>query len=112
MSTLSRLKSKLIGEMIDPASIPATVLNAMTIDFRVPISGYLICAEAEGVALIGIVFGDNKGRFRNGHSIRTSVVLERQVIHGHVIVETLNSRYVVCDWSQEGLGPRFTGVHH
>ncbi|UZJ58065.1 hypothetical protein OKW98_15740 [Pseudomonas sp. KU26590] len=106
------LHSKSIRESIEPVSIPAMVLDAMATDFGVAITGYLICAAAEGVTLIGIVFGDNRGRFKNGHSIRTSVVMGRQVIHGHVIIETLNSRYVVCDWAQEGLGPRFTGVHH
>jgi hypothetical protein len=38
--------------------------------------------------------------------------LERQLMHGYVIVETLNSRYVICDWSPAELGPRFNGVHH
>lgn len=106
------LHSKLIRESIDQVSTPAMVLDAMATDFGVAINGYLICAAAEGVTLIGIVFGDNKRRFKNGHSIRTSAVMGQQVIHGYVIVDTLNSRYVVCDWAQEGLGTRFTGVHH
>lgn len=106
------LHSKSIRESIEPVSIPAMVLDAMATDFGVAITGYLICAAAEGVTLIGIVFGDNRGRFKNGHSIRTSVVTGRQVIQGHVIVETLNSRYVICNWAPAEHGPRFTGVHH
>jgi hypothetical protein len=106
------LHSKLIRDRVDPVSIPAMVLNAMKTNFGVPVTGYLICAEADGVTLIGIVFGDTRGRFKNGDSIRTSVVMGRQVIHGHVIAETLNSHYVICNWAQEGLGPRFAGVHH
>lgn len=81
-------------------------------DFPVAITGYLTCAAAEGACLVGIVFGDTSGRFVNGHSIRTSAVMERQLIHGYVIVETRNSRYVICDWSPAELGPRFNGVHH
>ncbi|MDC6379916.1 hypothetical protein BW687_006965 [Pseudomonas graminis] len=106
------LHSKSIRESIEPVSIPARVRNAMATDFGVAITGYLICAAAERMTLIGIVFGDNRGRFKNGHSIRTSVVMERKLIHGYVIVETLNSRYVICDWSPADHGPRFNGVHH
>lgn len=109
---MTALNSKLIHEIVDPVLVPTNVLTAMKKDFCVPITGYLTCAAAEGTCLVGIVFGDNTGRFANGHSIRTSVVLERQLMHGYVIVETLNSRYVICDWSPAELGPRFNGVHH
>lgn len=112
MSKLIRLKSKIIRESVDPVLMPTNVVSAMKQDFPVAITGYLTCAATEAVCLIGIVFGDTSGRFVNGHSIRTSFVLERQLIHGYVIVKTLNSRYVICDWAPAEHGPLFTGVRH
>jgi hypothetical protein len=92
------LASRVINESIESVLLPTKVVSAMKVDFGLQITGYLICAAAEGLRLVGIVFGDSTGRFADGHSIRTSMVLSQEVIHGYVIAETLNSRYVICGW--------------
>ncbi len=112
MNGQSFLHSEVIADIPVAVGIPAKVAAAMKIEFGFRVTGYLVCAVREGLGMIGVVYGDEKGRFANGHSIRTSAVLDAEVIQGYVVVQTLNSLYVICDWATAQSGPRFTGVHH
>lgn len=98
-----------------PVDIPASVERAIKINFGVPITGYLCCALFDhGInCLVGIVFRESRGRFEDGATIRTSTLI-RKAEHGdYMLFETIGgSRYVICDWAQEGGSPRFAGVLH
>ena len=34
------------------------------------------------------------------------------MISGYSVIETFNSRYVICTWATEEFGPRFWGATH
>jgi hypothetical protein len=34
--------------------------------------------------------------------IRTSLIMGSQEIQGYLVVQTLSSRYVICDWAGDG----------
>lgn len=100
---------------IDATSLPGSVLAAMKISFETPISGYLCCAQFDQDlgCLVGIVYRESRGRFRDGATIRTSTLLSRHEHPPYLLYETVNgSLYVVCDWAQEGGSPRYSGVKH
>jgi len=83
-----------------PASVPKTVAKAMKIDFGVPVTAY-ISAAAYGsgdIFLEGLVFADRECRFDDGDIIRTSIILDSRTVEGFLVVRTLSSLYVVCDW--------------
>ena len=98
-----------------PGPVPTTVERAMTINFGIAITGFLCCAlyDQSINCLVGIVYRESRGRFRDGSTIRTST-LRRRIEHGvHHLFETRNgSVYVVCDWAQEGGSPQFEGALH
>lgn len=98
-----------------PADIPASVERAIKVNFGEPITGYLCCAlfDHDINCLVGIVFRESRGRFDDGATIRTSTLI-RSAEHGdYMLFETIGgSRYVICDWAQEGGSPRFSGVLH
>lgn len=82
--------------------IPRSISDAQKIDFGVPVTGYLCCAEFKPPCLIGIVFTDERGRFRDGGKIRTSRIEKVFVLKEYLVCETLSgSRYVVCHWLYE-----------
>ncbi|MNJ68727.1 hypothetical protein D3C77_649990 [compost metagenome] len=76
----------------------------MQTEFELAISAYLSSTsygEAE-LYLKGLVFGDREKRFDDGDPICTSIIMGTQVIQGYLVVQTLNSLYVVCDWAGNG----------
>ncbi|MBI6884973.1 hypothetical protein JEU22_13750 [Pseudomonas putida] len=75
-------------------------------NFGVPVTAY-ISAAAYGpgdLYLEGVVFADRGGRFDDGDTIRTSIIMYSSTIDGFLVVQTLSSIYVVSDW----LGGRFS----
>lgn len=79
--------------------IPLSVLDAMDKNFGEGITAFLCAVLLDGFSVNGIIFGDRTGRFRDGASIRTSTVIGAEMVSGYVVLETLNSRYVICDFS-------------
>lgn len=82
------------------ATLPTSVINAMRSDFGVPVTAF-ISAAAYGpgnMYLEGVVFADRGGRFDDGDTIRTSIILNSEAVEGFLIVQTLSSIYVVADW--------------
>ncbi|KTB88297.1 hypothetical protein AO069_06555 [Pseudomonas syringae pv. syringae PD2774] len=80
-------------------SIPSSVLDAMDKDFGEGITAFLCAVQLDGFSVNGIIFGDRTGRFRDGATVRTSTVIGAEMVSGYVVLETLNSRYVICDFS-------------
>ncbi|WP_256585740.1 hypothetical protein [Pseudomonas sp. 02C 26] len=86
------------------AAMPSSVIKAMQIDFRWEITAFLSSVEygSGQLFLMGFVFSDREKRFDDGDPIRTSFIMGSQEIQGYLVVQTLSSRYVVCDWAGEG----------
>lgn len=86
------------------AAMPSSVKKAMQIDFGWEITAYLSSVEygAGELYLEGIVFRDREKRFDDGDPIRTSIIMGSEQIQGYLVVQTLSSRYVVCDWAGDG----------
>ena len=84
--------------------MPSSVLKAMQPEFELAITAYLSSASyGEGeLYLKGVVFGDREKRFDDGDFICTSTIMGIQEMQGYVVVQTLNSRYAVCDWAGDG----------
>lgn len=106
------LNSKIILDVQEQDGIPTIVATAMKTDFGVQISGYLICVVPESPGMIGVIYGDDRRRFENGTSIRTSRLIASSTIKGYVVAQTLNSRYVICNWSGNGKDLYWSGVRH
>ncbi|WP_422422197.1 hypothetical protein [Pseudomonas sp. GZD-222] len=87
-----------------PSAIPKSVSKAMQAELNLEITGYLSSVEyGPGERFLrGVVFGDREKRFDDGEPIRTSVIMTSQEIQGYLVVQTLNSLYVVCDWAGDG----------
>lgn len=87
-------------------SLPTSLAKAMKVDFGVPITAYISAAAygAGDMYLEGVVFGDRAARFDDGDTIRTSIIMNSETIGGFLVVQTLSSIYVVCDF----LGGRFS----
>jgi len=83
-------------------TMPSSVLDAMEKDFDENITAYLCAAQLDGVSVVGIIFGDRTCRFRDGASVRTSTVIGTGMVCGYLVIETLNSRYVICDFFPSG----------
>lgn len=93
--------------------LPQCVRDAKKIDFGMPISGYLCCAEFQPPCVIGVVFSETRGRFADGKTIRSSK-LEKVFQHkGYQLCETFSgSRYLICHWWYEnGALPSFNITH-
>lgn len=82
---------------------PCGVLKAMGVQFEVAVTAYLASAQyGEGEAyLTGLIFGDERKRFDDGTAIFTSIILGSQEVQGYLIVHTLSSSYVVCEWAED-----------
>lgn len=93
------LNSEVLHDAQGHDGIPTIVATAMKIDFGVQISGYLIYVVPDPLGMIGVIYGDDRGRFADGRSIRTSRKVASSTIEGYEVVQTLNSRYVICSWS-------------
>lgn len=106
MSKKRALLSTCNADQNPAATLPTSVVKAMQADFGMPVTAF-ISAAAYGpgnIYLEGVVFGDRAGRFDDGDTIRTSIIMNSIVIKGFFVVQTLSSLYVVCDW----LGGKFS----
>lgn len=94
-------------------AFPKCVLDAQAINFGVPITGYLCCAEFQPPCVTGVVFSETRSRFVNGLSIRTSQIERMVELQGYQLCETYNgSRYVICHWWYEnGAMPILNIIH-
>jgi hypothetical protein len=93
-------------------AMPNAIIEAMNIDFGRLVTAYLCNVILEGRVAFGNVFADRFRRFNHGNGIHTSNILSKPVVKGYVLLETLNSVYVVCTWAGDGFGPRFSGRVH
>ncbi|HEX4550432.1 hypothetical protein [Pseudomonas sp.] len=88
-----------MGETEPAETIPTAVATAMKMDFGMPVTAYLLAAVDSPPILMGTVYGDNTGRFREGASIRTSRILQVFFIDGYSLFRTVGgSLYVVVSW--------------
>lgn len=114
--------SRMTNDGRDPAvgkreaeQLPACVARAMLVFAELPITGYLCRALFDDGTncLVGAVYQESRGRFRDGKTIQTSFLLRRYESAGYSIFETFNgSWYVVCEWAQDCNHQQFTGVWH
>lgn len=75
---------------------PALILKASTVKFAEPITAFLWMPEAEYPCVIGRVYMDHKGRFKDGRLIRTSAIMSLYQEAGYVVAVTFaQSRYVL-----------------
>ncbi|WP_234451928.1 hypothetical protein [Pseudomonas sp. MF6776] len=96
-----------------PPSIPAAVTATMAIDFGMPVTAYLVAAVDTPPILMGTVFGDTRGRFREGASIRTSRIQKAFFIEGYSLFKTVGgSLYVVVSWVPPGNNVYMNRVYH
>ena len=102
-----------MSDLVASPSIPAAVTAAMAIDFGLPITAYLVAAVDAPPILMGTVFGDKKGRFREGASIRTSRIQKAFFIEGYSLFKTVGgSLYVVVNWVPPGSNLYMNRVYH
>ena len=86
-----------MSELEHPPTIPAVVVTAMEKDFGVSVTGYLLAAVDSPPVLMGTIFGDAVGRFRDGINMRTSRIKQVFFVDGYALFRTLTgSVYVVC----------------
>lgn len=99
----------------ESTGVPSNVERAMATSFGIAITGFLCCAiyDQSINCLVGIVYREGRGRFRDGSTIRTSTLRRRIERGAYHLFETRNgSVYVVCDWALEGGSPQFEGALH
>lgn len=94
-------------------ALPKCVLDAQTINFGMPVTGYLCCAEFQPPCVIGVVFSETRGRFADGKTIHSSRLERVFELMGYQLCETQNgSRYVICHWWYEnGTVPLVNMIH-
>lgn len=82
------------------AALPTSVVKAMEVNFGMPVTAYISAAAygAGDMYLEGLVYADRESRFDDGDIIRTSIILDSTTVEGFLVVRTLSSLYVVCDW--------------
>jgi len=83
-------------------TLPGNVVKAMQIPFEIEVTALLWSVRLEPGELSpeGTIFGDREQRFEDGASTVTPLVLSSQELQGFLVVHTLRSVYVVCDWSR------------
>lgn len=82
--------------MLDAERVPVQVEEAKCVHLNIGVTAYLFCPEVEGFLLTGIVYFDQKNRFRNGRRIRTSMVVEFTEQAGYFVALTYTgSAYVL-----------------
>lgn len=100
-------------ELEHPPSIPAAVTQAMKMDFGMPITAYLLAAVDSPPVLMGTVFGDTTGRFREGTSMRTSAIKKVFFVDGYALFRTVaGSIYVVVSWVPGGSNIYMNRIYH
>lgn len=94
-------------------SVPSAVAVAMEKDFGVPVTAYLFAAIDSPPVLMGTVYGDTSGRFREGASMRTSRITDVLFIEGYSLFRTVaGSLYVVVSWVPGGSNIYMNRVYH
>lgn len=94
-------------------SIPAAIAMAMEMDFGMPITAFLCAAVDSPPILMGTVYGDTTGRFREGASIRTSRITGVDFINGYSIFQTVaGSRYLIVSWAPGGNNIYMNRIYH
>lgn len=94
-------------------TIPAAVAVAMEMDFGMAISAYLLAAVDSPPILMGTVYGDTTGRFREGASIRTSRITSVDFVNGYSIFQTVaGSQYLVVSWAPGGSNLYMNRIYH
>ncbi len=96
-----------------PAAISSGVAKAMDTQFDLAVTAYLSSAQyMEGeVCLTGVIFGDDRKRFADGTTIFTSMIIRSQELQGYLVVHTLNSSYVICDWAGDDARENLSFIH-
>lgn len=94
-------------------TIPAEVAVAMEKDFGVPVTAFLFAAVDSPPVMIGTIYGDTTGRFREGASIRTSRITNVSFIDGYSLIQTVaGSLYVVVSWAPGGGNIYMNRIYH
>lgn len=94
-------------------SIPAEVAVAMEKDFGVPVTAFLFAAVDSPPVMMGTIYGDTTGRFREGASIRTSRITNVSFIDGYSLIQTVaGSLYVVVSWAPGGGNIYMNRIYH
>lgn len=90
--------------MPDSVRVPIQVADAKRMHFNIGITAFLFCPEVEGFMLTGIVYFDQKNRFKDGRRIRTSVIVEFVDQGGYsVALTSTGSAYVLVPRCPEEL---------
>lgn len=93
--------------------VPPAVAVAMEKDFGVPVTAYLFAAVDSPPVLMGTIYGDTSGRFREGTSMRTSRITDVLFIDGYSLFRTVaGSLYVVVSWVPGGGNIYMNRVYH
>lgn len=102
--------------MIDTQSapfVPPAVAVAMEKNFGMPVTAYLFAAVDSPPVLMGTIYGDTSGRFREGTSMRTSRITDVLFIDGYSLFRTVaGSLYVVVSWVPGGGNIYMNRVYH
>ncbi|MHC8376429.1 hypothetical protein ACYZT3_10350 [Pseudomonas sp. MDT1-16] len=94
-------------------SIPTAVAEAMEKDFGVSITAFLFAAVDSPPVIMGTIYGDTTGRFREGASVRTSRITSVLFIDGYSLFQTVSgSRYVVVSWAPGGHNIYMNRIYH
>ena len=102
-----------MSEVERGSSIPPAVAMAMEMDFGMPISAYLLAAVDSPPILMGTVYGDTTGRFREGASIWTSRITSVDFVNGYSLFKTVaGSRYLVVSWAPGGNNIYMNRIYH
>ncbi len=102
-----------MSEIEHAPSIPAAVALAMAVDFGMPITAFLLAAVDSPPVLMGTVFGDTTGRFREGTSMRTSAIMKVFFVDGYALFRTVaGSVYVVVSWAPGGSNIYMNRIYH
>lgn len=82
-------------------------------DFGVPVTAFLFAAVDSPPVMIGTIYGDTTGRFREGASIRTSRITNVSFIDGYSLIQTVaGSLYVVVSWAPGGGNIYMNRIYH
>lgn len=82
-------------------------------DFGMPISGFLFAAVDSPPVIMGTIYGDTTGRFREGASMRTSRITNVLFVDGYSLFQTVaGSRYLVVSWAPGGNNIYMNRIYH
>lgn len=94
-------------------STPAEVALAMEKDFGMPVTAFLFAAVDSPPVLMGTIYGDSTGRFREGASMRTSRITNVTFVDGYSLFRTMaGSCYVVVSWVPGGHNIYMNRIYH